>query len=128
MDFLKDHLLPLITVSAVLPLVIKYGLPLLASHLSEIRKRQIARGVNVAFYAVENLKAEFKDQNKEFSGFEKTAEFVRQLDAYMASNGWRPLTDAEKALAKQQADAIHGQIKASNEVPEASPLAKAPAA
>lgn len=73
---------------------------------SAVRKRRIAKAVEVAYHLVENLSSETETPLDD-----KAAEGFKQLNRYLLAQGWREATDAEKALAKVEFDALHGADK-----------------
>lgn len=89
--------------------------------LSVRRKKLLALGSYYAFHIVEDIGAELDGED----GFDKTARYLKELDAYMVANGWRPLKPGEVAVAKMQASALHGVEVAKAKVAEAAATAAA---
>lgn len=85
------------------------------------RKRLVALAAYHAFHIVEDVGNELEGED----GFDKTARYLRELDAFMVANGWRPLKPGEVASAKMQAQALHGVEVAKAKVAEAAALAVA---
>jgi len=81
------------------------------------RKKLIALASYYAFHIVEDVGAEIDGDD----GFDKSARFLKELDAYMVVNGWRPLKPGDEVdLAKMNASALHGVEVAKAKVAEAA--------
>jgi hypothetical protein len=63
---------------------------------SVVRRRRIAKAVNVAFFAVEALSKETDSPLDD-----KAAEGLRRLNEYLLKNGWREATEGETAIAHE---------------------------
>lgn len=92
--------------------------------LTTKRKRVVALAAYHAFHIVEDVGNEFDGED----GFDKTARYLRELDAFMVANGWRPLRQGEVSSAKLQAKALHGVEVAKAKVAEAAAAAASTAA
>jgi hypothetical protein len=90
--------------------------------LTARRKKFVALGAYYAFHIVEDIGNEIEGPD----GFDKTAEYLKQLDAYMVANGWRPLKPGEQDLAKLTAQALHGAEVAKAKVAIAAAEAASP--
>lgn len=85
------------------------------------RKRLVALAAYHAFHIVEDVGNEMEGED----GFDKTARYLKELDAFMVANGWRPLKPGEVESAKMQARALHGVEVAKAKVAEAAAMAAA---
>lgn len=72
--------------------------------LTSRRKRVVALAAYHAFHIVEDIGNELEGED----GFDKTARYLKELDAWLLANGWRPLKPGETAVAKMEAQALHG--------------------
>lgn len=90
---------------------------------SDRRKRLVALGAYYAFHVVEDVGNEIEGDD----GFDKTARYLKELDAWMLAHGWRPLKPGEVDSAKLQASALHGVEVAKTKVAEAAASAAAAA-
>jgi hypothetical protein len=68
------------------------------------RKRILASVFHRAFQAVEDI----AESDEVEDGFDKTARYLKEVDARLLALGWRPATPEEQVLAKQVATELHG--------------------
>jgi hypothetical protein len=80
--------------------------------LTTQRKRRVALAVYHAYNVVEDVKAEALAEGRRLPAAEKVAEGLRQADAWMRAQGWRPLKPGEQELAKLEFRSMHGTQKA----------------
>jgi hypothetical protein len=83
------------------------------------RKKLIALAAYHAFHIVEDIGLEIEGDD----GFDKTARYLKELDAFMVANGWRQLKPGEVESAKLQAKALHGAEVAKAKVAAAAAVA-----
>lgn len=88
------------------------------------RKKLLAIASYYAFHVVEDIGNEIEGDD----GFDKTAKFLKVVDEYMVSKGYRPLKPGEVEGAKIEASALHGAEVAKAKVAEAGAVALAGAA
>ncbi len=86
--------------------------------LTQRRKKVVALAAYYAFHIVEDIGIEKEGDD----AFDKTAEFLKQLDAVLVAKGWRPLKPGEVAGAKVEAQSLHGMEVAKVKVAEAAML------
>ena len=81
------------------------------SWLTAQRKNYVAFAVKLAFNVVEDIVALRKKQGTP-DALDKVAEGLKAADAWMAANGWKSLTDAEKEVAKLGFQALNAESNA----------------
>lgn len=74
------------------------------SFMTASRKKRIALAAYHAFHIVEDVGNEIEGDDV----FDKGARYLKELDAYMVANGWRPLKPGETEAARLTASALHG--------------------
>jgi hypothetical protein len=87
------------------------------------RKRIVGFAAYHAFHIVEDIGNELEGED----GFDKTARYLKELDAWLLANGWRPLKPGEQVVAKMEAQALHGAEVAKTKVAVAAAEAAAAA-
>lgn len=70
-----------------------------------VLKRRIALAAYHAFHVTEDIANEDTSEN----GIDKAAVALKQIDAYFAANGWRPMKPGDVELAKLQLQSLSGQ-------------------
>lgn len=91
--------------------------------LTARRKKLVAIASYYAFHIVEDVGAEIEGDD----AWDKTARYLREVDAYMVAKGWRPLKPGEIAAVKLEASALHGMEVAKTKIAEAAAVAQAEA-
>lgn len=72
------------------------------------RKRILALAAFHAFHIVEDIDNEIDDGSTAKATFDKAAAGLKQVDAYLVANGWRPMKPNEQPAAALALQAIHG--------------------
>lgn len=72
--------------------------------LTQRRKKLVAIASYYAFHIVEDVGNEIEGED----GWDKTARYLKEVDAFMVKNGWRPLKPGEVEVSKMLASAAHG--------------------
>lgn len=89
--------------------------------LTTRRKRIVGLAAYHAFHIVEDIGNELEGED----GFDKTARYLKELDAWLLANGWRPLKPGEVSVAKMEAQMLHGEQIARTKVAVAAAEAAA---
>ncbi len=114
MDMLKTNFLSPAGLAGLIASIL--GIAAKFAWATEKRKRIIALAVKDTFAIVEDIGNEIDGDD----GFDKVARGLRELDAYLLANGWRPANALEQEQAKKGFQVIHG-----NEVAKAKVLVAA---
>ncbi len=72
------------------------------------RKRILALAAFHAFHIVEDIDNELDDGTAAKATFDKAAAGLKQVDAYLVANGWRPMKPGEVPAQALALQAIHG--------------------
>lgn len=78
------------------------------SWMTSARKQYVAMAVKIAFNVVEDIVAIRKKQGTS-DALDKVAEGLKAADAWMAANGWKQLSEAEKEVAKLGFQALNAE-------------------
>jgi len=92
--------------------------------LADVRKKQLSIVFHHAYLAVADLAATTEGED----ALDKVAAGLKAADEYAVANGWRALSEAEKARAKLSFSAQHGAEVLATKIATAAAVAGAPVA
>jgi hypothetical protein len=78
---------------------------------SAVWKRRFANLAHMAFFMVEDEKAEAEKEGRSLPALEKSSLLLAKLDELAVLHGWRKPKDGERQMALKMASAIHGAQK-----------------
>lgn len=97
-----------LTVDVIATVVVPLVLGLVSKYLSAERREQVASAVGIAYHAAVGVDSMLAPGGAK-SVLDKIDDVLAQVDSYMTSHGWKPLSDAERTIATTQVQALAGK-------------------